>query len=98
MTASGTGSGCCPRVGVDYALTATHTGTSYAACFRTNSDASMLQDVEAGRPLELSALVGSVLDLASLTNTPAPSIRAVHAVTSLLAKNLQDRRATLKIG
>ena len=59
---------------------------------------SMLQDVEAGRPLELSALVGSVLDLASLTNTPAPSIRAVHAVTSLLAKNLQDRRATLKMG
>ena len=27
-----------PEGWVDYALTATHTGTSYAACFRTNSD------------------------------------------------------------
>jgi CubicO group peptidase (beta-lactamase class C family) len=27
-----------PTGWVDYALTATHTGTSYAACFRTNSD------------------------------------------------------------
>ena len=27
-----------PRVWADYALSATHTGTSYAACFRTNGD------------------------------------------------------------
>jgi CubicO group peptidase (beta-lactamase class C family) len=27
-----------PEGWVDYALTATHTGTSYAACFRTNTD------------------------------------------------------------
>ena len=27
-----------PEGWVDYALTATHTGTSYAGCFRTNSD------------------------------------------------------------
>ena len=27
-----------PQSWVDYALTATHTGTSYAACFRTNGD------------------------------------------------------------
>jgi CubicO group peptidase (beta-lactamase class C family) len=27
-----------PQGWVDYALTATHTGTSYAACFRTNTD------------------------------------------------------------
>lgn len=59
---------------------------------------SMLQDVEAGRPLELAALVGSVLDLARITDLPAPSIRAVHALASLLAKNLQERHATLKIG
>jgi hypothetical protein len=26
------------RISIDYALTATHTGTSYAACFRTNID------------------------------------------------------------
>lgn len=59
---------------------------------------SMLQDVESGRPLELAALVGSVLDLARLTGLPAPSISAVHALASLLARNLQERHATLKIG
>ena len=35
-TACGTASGCCRQGWADYALTATHTGTSYAACFRTN--------------------------------------------------------------
>src|SRR4029077_18951138 len=38
---------------------------------------SMLQDVEAGRSLETEALVGSVLEMARLTETPAPAIEAV---------------------
>lgn len=58
---------------------------------------SMLQDVEMGRPIELEALVGSVLDLARITETPAPSIKAIYAVTSLLGHNLQRKKATLKI-
>lgn len=58
---------------------------------------SMLQDVEMGRPIELEALVGSVLDLARITNTPVPSIRAIYAVTSLLGRNLQEHKATLRI-
>ena len=33
---------------------------------------SMLQDVELGRSLETEALVGSILELAKLTDTPAP--------------------------
>src|SRR6201981_4166372 len=37
-TAYGTTSGCCRSAGPDYALTPTHTGTSYAACFRANTD------------------------------------------------------------
>ena len=49
---------------------------------------SMLQDVEAGRPLELAALVGSVVELARITETPTPAIDAIHAVTSLLAATL----------
>ena len=35
---------------------------------------SMLQDVELGRSLETEALVGSILELAKLTDTPAPAI------------------------
>jgi ketopantoate reductase/2-keto-4-pentenoate hydratase/2-oxohepta-3-ene-1,7-dioic acid hydratase in catechol pathway len=47
---------------------------------------SMLQDVELGRSLETEALVGSVLELAKLTGTPAPSIQAVYACVKLLNK------------
>ncbi len=45
---------------------------------------SMLQDVEAGRSLETEALIGSILEMARLTNTPAPSIEAVYACVKLL--------------
>ncbi len=49
---------------------------------------SMLQDVEAGRALELEALVGSVVELGRITGTPTPTIDAIYAATSLLAKTL----------
>jgi 2-dehydropantoate 2-reductase len=58
---------------------------------------SMLQDVEQGRPLELQALVGSVLELGAITGTPAPTIQAVFALTSLLAKTLGAHAAALRI-
>jgi 2-dehydropantoate 2-reductase len=58
---------------------------------------SMLQDVEAGKPLELDALVGSVVELARLTGTPTPHIDAVYACASLLAKTLAEHRATLMV-
>ena len=35
---------------------------------------SMLQDVEAGRSLETEALIGSVIEMAKLTETPTPAI------------------------
>jgi 2-dehydropantoate 2-reductase len=57
---------------------------------------SMLQDVENGRPLELETLVGSVVELARLTETPTPAIDAVYACTSLLAATL-DGGARLAI-
>jgi ketopantoate reductase len=47
---------------------------------------SMLQDVELGRSLETEALIGSILELAKLTDTPAPSIQAVYACVKLLNK------------
>jgi ketopantoate reductase len=46
----------------------------------------MLQDVEAGRSLETEALIGSILEMAKLTNTSAPSIEAVYALVKLLNK------------
>ncbi|HEY2378097.1 MAG TPA: 2-dehydropantoate 2-reductase [Gemmatimonadaceae bacterium] len=51
---------------------------------------SMLQDVEAGRPLEIEALVGAVVELGRLTATPTPHIDSVYALVSLLAKELAN--------
>ncbi len=53
---------------------------------------SMLQDVENARTLEIDALLGSVVELARLTNTPTPHIDAVYALTKLLAKSLDEGR------
>jgi 2-dehydropantoate 2-reductase len=58
---------------------------------------SMLQDVEHGRGLELQALVGSVVELARITNTPTPSIDAIYAATSLLARTLEARGGRLTV-
>lgn len=45
---------------------------------------SMLQDVEAARPTEVDALLGSVIELARLTSTPVPRLEAVYACMRLL--------------
>jgi 2-dehydropantoate 2-reductase len=58
---------------------------------------SMLQDIEQGRPLELEALLGAVIELGVLTSTPTPHLESIYAVASLLAKTLHDRRGTLRI-
>ena len=44
----------------------------------------MLQDLEAGKRLELSPIVDALIELAELTGTDAPSLRAISAATSLL--------------
>ncbi len=53
---------------------------------------SMLQDIEAGREPEIDALVGSVVELARLTETPTPHIDAVHSLVKLLARTLAEER------
>ena len=55
----------------------------------------MLQDVEAQRPLEIDALLGSVIELARLTDTPTPHLDAVYALTKLLEKSLAESRPLL---
>ncbi len=58
---------------------------------------SMLQDVERGRALELDALLGTVVELARMTDTPTPSIDAVYACASLLAATLAERNGRLEV-
>lgn len=47
---------------------------------------SMLQDFEAGRPMEIDALVRAVQELGVVTGTPTPSIDAVLALVTLRAR------------
>jgi 2-dehydropantoate 2-reductase len=49
---------------------------------------STLQDLEAGKRLELDALIVAVVELAELTDTPAPTMRALAAESTLLAASL----------
>jgi 2-dehydropantoate 2-reductase len=58
---------------------------------------SMLQDVEAGRPMEIEALVGAVVELGRLTQTPTPHIDTVYALASLLAKRLAEAKGRLTL-
>ncbi len=54
---------------------------------------SMLQDVEAGRALEVEALVGAVVEMGRLTQTPTPHIDAVHACVKLLDGTMGEEGA-----
>jgi len=58
---------------------------------------STLQDVEAGRPVEVDALIGSVIELGELTGTPTPAIHAVHALLKLLVKTMHDEHACVAL-
>jgi 2-dehydropantoate 2-reductase len=58
---------------------------------------SMLVDIEQGRPIELDALMGAVIELGELTQTPTPHISAIYATASLLAKTLAATNGKLQI-
>jgi 2-dehydropantoate 2-reductase len=47
---------------------------------------SMLQDLEAGRPMELEALVGAVVELAERLEIPMPYTRTVYSCAKLLGQ------------
>jgi 2-dehydropantoate 2-reductase len=47
---------------------------------------SMLQDLDAGRPMEIDALLGSVQELGRVTETPTPTIDTVLALVTLRAR------------
>jgi 2-dehydropantoate 2-reductase len=77
------------RVGIDKRIA----GAEKVGAHKT----SMLQDVEAGRAIELEALVGAIVELGRLTETPTPHIDAVYACASLLAKTLADQHGRLSV-
>ena len=59
-----------------------HAVTRKLGAFKT----SMLQDVEAGKPLEIDALVGAVRELGQITHTPTPHTDALLGLTRLMAR------------
>ncbi len=59
-----------------------HAVTRKLGAFKT----SMLQDVEAKKPLEIDALVGAVRELGQITNTPTPHTDALLGLVGLMAR------------
>jgi 2-dehydropantoate 2-reductase len=49
---------------------------------------SMLQDVEAGRPIELEALVGAPREIAGRVGVATPHLDRIYALTRLMGENL----------
>jgi 2-dehydropantoate 2-reductase len=58
--------------------------TERLGAFRT----SMLQDVEAGRPIELEALLGAPREVARRRGVPTPALDRLYGVTRLMAEGL----------
>jgi len=56
---------------------------------------SMLQDYEAGRPMELEAIVGAVVELGDRLGVAMPATRAVYACTKLLDERRRQRTVTI---
>jgi 2-dehydropantoate 2-reductase len=57
--------------------------TARLGAFKT----SMLQDLEAGRPLELDALLGAPIEIARTRGIAVPALERLYGVTALLARN-----------
>ena len=58
---------------------------------------SMLQDVEAGRTLEIDAIIAVVAELGRLVEIPTPSIDTVHAMVALLDETLRRENGAVRL-
>lgn len=58
--------------------------TAKLGAFKT----SMLQDVEAGRPIELEALLGAPREIASRLGIPTPQLDRIYGLTRLMGESL----------
>lgn len=63
--------------------------TRRLGAFRT----SMLQDLEAGRRLELGPILGALVEMAARLDQPAPVMRGVHGLAALLERGRERHRA-----
>jgi 2-dehydropantoate 2-reductase len=54
---------------------------------------SMLQDIEHGKPPELEALLGSVVELGTIAQVPTPTLNTVYALTRLLSQSVEKAGA-----
>ena len=59
-----------------------------AAKARTEHPPSLLQDVRAGRPLELDAIVNVVIEMGRLFNVPTPTLQVIAACAGLLNQRI----------
>lgn len=57
---------------------------------------SMLQDVEAGKQLEIDGMLGAVIELADLTDTEVPALRSIYACVSLLDDTIAKQTISIK--
>jgi 2-dehydropantoate 2-reductase len=73
------------RIGcaIDQTPTDRHSITAKLGAFKT----SMLQDVEAGRPIELDAIVGAVSEIGQRLGVATPNIDALLGLTRLFARS-----------
>jgi 2-dehydropantoate 2-reductase len=67
---------------IDETPEARHAVTAKLGAFKT----SMLQDAQAGRPLELDAIVGVVHEIGGRLDMPTPSVGALLGLTRLMAR------------
>jgi 2-dehydropantoate 2-reductase len=68
--------GCRPEISIERRLA----GAERAGDHKT----STLQDLEKGKPLELDVILAAVVELADLTSTRVPTLRAINAVADIL--------------
>jgi 2-dehydropantoate 2-reductase len=69
-----------------------HAVTAKLGAFKT----SMLQDAEAGRPLELDAIVGAVREIGQRLGQPTPNVNTLFGLTRLFARTHGLYPAALK--
>jgi 2-dehydropantoate 2-reductase len=82
--------GCTPEISIERRLE----GAARVGDHKT----SMLQDLEAGKRLELAPITGAVLELAELTATDVPTIRTLHGAVDLFEKTGRAREAAASLG
>ncbi len=57
---------------------------------------SMLQDLEAGKPMEIEGMLGAVIELAEVTEVQVPALKALFACVSLLDNTVRQEKIMVR--